>query len=228
MSEPTPSRRAPVRPAKPAKKASAAPLTPVSMLGRAALTTLTNSQRESVVDWLQHQNLPLNVVCARILDEFNLLTNTEALAHWWLGQQFAQDIRASSALATELQTELAALPVAFDPRLLTRTSQAKFEAEVARHYDLKDHVALRRLQQTDRSQALAERSFEHRRSHQDQQIQLARDKFEFDAAELVLEHAEALRTIAADRSLPREDKLNAVRLHLFGPAPQPPAADRAA
>ena len=225
MTKPAATRRAAGASSRPRKQPAAPPDPDVSvpMIGRAALTTLTADQKDAITAWLEVQGLSVREASARLLPEYGIVANAEALAHWWLGRQFAQNVRASSQMATDLQNELESLPVTFDPGLLSRTSQAKFEAEITREIDFREHVALRRLQQTDRSQALAERSLKLRRAearrhavHSEQQLKLARDKFEFQAAEVALEHAEALRTIASDRSLPREEKLTAIRHRLFG------------
>lgn len=141
-------------------------------------------------------------------------------------QCFARDVRASALLASDLQADLESLPVDLDQDLISRASQSKFEAEIAQRGEIKDHIALRRLRQTDRAQAIAERALKLRASqqrrlsaHRKIQLKLARQKFEFDAAQAVLDHLASLRRIAADRSLPSQEKLNAVRMRLFGAPP---------
>jgi hypothetical protein len=136
-------------------------------------------------------------------------------------------VRASALLASELQADLESLPLDLGLDLISRASQAKFEAEIAQRGDIKDHVALRRLRQTDRAQAIAERALKLRASqarrqsaHSKVRLKLARQKFEFDAAQAVLDHLESLRAIAADRSLPSQEKLHAIRVRLFGAPPE--------
>lgn len=143
------------------------------------------------------------------------------------GKSFAQDVRASALLASDLQADLESLPLDLDHDLISRASQAKFEAEIAQRGDIKDHVALRRLRQIDRAQSIAERALKLRASqarrssaHRKIQLKLACQKFEFDAAQAALDHLESLRAIAADRSLPSQEKLHAMRRRLFGAPPE--------
>ena len=102
-----------------------------------------------------------------------------------------------------------------------RTAQAVFEADVARKGDLKNHIALRRLRQTDRAQDESHRQRERAIEQRERQLELAREKFEFDAAAAVLDHLAEVREIAADRSLRHPAKIQAVRRRLFGDPPPP-------
>ena len=96
-----------------------------------------------------------------------------------------------------------------------------FEADVARRNDLPNYIALRKLRQADRAQDEGRRQRERSIEQRERQLELAREKFEFSAAEAVLDGLPELRRIADDRSLHRPDKIQAVRRRLFGE--QPPA-----
>ncbi len=54
----------------------------------------------------------------------------------------------------------------------------------------------------------------------ERELQLQKDKFEFNAARACLTHLPSLRTIAADTSLDQNAKLQAIRAKLFGQLPE--------
>jgi hypothetical protein len=54
----------------------------------------------------------------------------------------------------------------------------------------------------------------------ERELALAIQKFQFDGAKAALKEVKALRAIAADRSLNSSAKIEAVRLKLWGPAPE--------
>ena len=133
---------------------------------------------------------------------------------------FMSDVRSAAEFAEGLRAELAELPGGPDTDFIFRTAQAVFEADVARRGDLKQHIALRRLRQIDRTQdenhLQSERAIEQR----ERALALSRERFEFDAAEVVLDHLSELKAILQDRSMKRPAKIQAVRRRLFGEAPE--------
>ena len=138
-------------------------------------------------------------------------------------EKFLGDVRDAAEFSEQLREQLQFLPGRLDSEFIFRTAQAVFEADVVRRGDLKSHIALRRLRQTDRAQdesfAQRERAIEQREA----QLLLAREKFEFTAAEAVLDHLSEVRTIADDRTLRHRVKIEQVRHRLFGDPPEPEA-----
>ena len=138
---------------------------------------------------------------------------------------FMRDVRDAAEFAERFRTGLLdEYPAGIDSDFIFRTAQAVFEADVARRGDLKNHIALRRLRQTDRAQDDSHRQRERAIEQRERQLELAREKFEFDAAAAILDHLTAVREIAADRSMRHPAKIQAVRRRLFGePPPSEPA-----
>ena len=132
---------------------------------------------------------------------------------------FMRDVRDAAEFAEGLRMELACLPGGPDTDFIFRTAQAVFEADVARRGDLKQHIALRRLRQIDRTQDENHLQRERAIEQRERALALSRERFEFDAAEVVLDHLSELKAILQDRSLKRPAKIQAVRLRLFGVQP---------
>ena len=134
---------------------------------------------------------------------------------------FMRDVRDAAEFAEGLREELACLPGGPDTDFIFRTAQAVFEADVARRGDLKQHIALRRLRQIDRTQDENHLQRERALEQRERAMALSRERFEFDAAEVVLDHLRELKAIQQDRSMKRPAKIQAVRLRLFGAGPGP-------
>ena len=135
---------------------------------------------------------------------------------------FMSDVRSAAEFAEGLRAELAELPGGPDTDFIFRTAQAVFEADVARRGDLKQHIALRRLRQIDRTQDENHLQRERAIEQRERALALSRERFEFDAAEVVLDHLSELKAILQDRSMKRPAKIQAVRMRLFGAGPRPP------
>ena len=132
---------------------------------------------------------------------------------------FMSDVRGAAEFAEGLRAELAELPGGPDTDFIFRTAQAVFEADVARRGDLKQHIALRRLRQIDRTQDENHLQRERAIEQRERALALSRERFEFDAAEVVLDHLGELKAILQARSLTRPAKIEAVRRRLFGEGP---------
>ena len=125
---------------------------------------------------------------------------------------FVSEVREAAEFAAGVRTALTSLSSPLDPDTIFQTSQAVFEADVARRRILKDYIALHRLRQAERNLNLRERAFE-----------LSREKYEFDAASAVLARLAEIKEIDADRTLAQPEKIQAVRHSLFGVSPLPEA-----
>ncbi len=133
---------------------------------------------------------------------------------------FMADVREAAEFTERFRTELLEeYPQGLDSEFMFRTAQAVFEADVARKGDLKNHILLRKLRQADRAQDESHHQRERAIEQRERQLELAREKFEFDAAAAVLDHLSEVREIAADRSMRHASKIQAVRRRLFGDAP---------
>ena len=122
---------------------------------------------------------------------------------------FIEEVRASAEFAAGVRAALSTMPSGLDPETLFQTAQAVFEADVARNHDIKNHIALRRVRQNERLLKQRDRNLEWRRY-----------QFEFKTVKAVMEHLAEIKKIDADRSLPDQTKIDAVRQCLFGEPPK--------
>ena len=122
---------------------------------------------------------------------------------------FIEEVRASAEFAAGVRAALATMPAGPDPETLFLTAQAVFEADVARNHDIKNHIALRRVRQNERLLRQRDRNLEWRRF-----------QFQYKTVEAVLAHFAELKNINADRALPNQAKIDAVRQCLFGEPPK--------
>ena len=122
--------------------------------------------------------------------------------------EFLRDVRESAEFAAGVRTALSTLTSSLDTTTIFETSQAVFEADVARRRSLKDFIAIQRLRQAERNIDL-----------RCQALELTREKYEFSAAAAVLERLAEIKEIDADRTLAQPEKIQAVRQRLFGAAP---------
>jgi hypothetical protein len=83
-------------------------------------------------------------------------------------------------------------------------------------------LGLKRQELATRNQAedLKLKQREKELDRKERELALAIQKFQFDGAKAALKEVKALRAIAADRSLNSAAKVEAVRLKLWGPAPE--------
>ncbi len=91
----------------------------------------------------------------------------------------ARGRRVRQGFQTELRKDY---PRGLNSAHIFRTAQAVFEADVARRNDLPNYIALRKLRQADRAQDESHRQRERGIEQRERQLELAREKFEFDAA----------------------------------------------
>lgn len=92
-------------------------------------------------------------------------------------------------------------------------------AEFALKSDAKTASRYMRLAMDLRDRQLRSREVELKdaaQSTKDEQLKLAREKFEFDAAKAAMEKAAEIKTISADDALAADEKIAKVRAALFG------------
>ena len=106
---------------------------------------------------------------------------------------------ADYALAADTFTNLA-----IDASMKGNDKAVGIYSGAARHY--------REMMQQDKKLALTERA----QATKEDQLKLAREKFEFDAAKKAMELAAEIKSVAADDSLDDDEKIQRVREALFG------------
>ena len=106
---------------------------------------------------------------------------------------------ADYALAADTFTNLA-----IDASMKGNDKAVAIYSGAARHY--------REMMQQDKKLALTERA----QATKEDQLKLAREKFEFDAAKKAMELAAEIKSVAADDSLDDDEKIAKVREALFG------------
>lgn len=177
----------------------------------AKLLNLPEEQQAQLCDWLL-SGLPYHQAKAMLLDQFKVETSLAALHNFYDSVCAAELIarrRRAVTTAEEIAGEAAKKPGQFDAATIDALKQKSFELSISRRADPRDVKSLFMLVLKARDQDLAERN-----------IDLAREKFEFDAAKAALEVLPELRRISDDRSISEGDKLTQARLALFGDLPE--------
>lgn len=178
----------------------------------AVLKNLPPDQYEALVDWLL-AGAPYRVIRQRLRDEFDVeIRSDSALSEFWSSECSAALVarrKRACDLADDVASAAEATPGRFDSATIDALKQKAFELAIAPQSDPRDVKNLFTLVLKARSQDLDE-----------QQIALARDRFEFDAAKAALAALEDLRQIAGDRSLDESARVDAVRRRLFGVIPE--------
>jgi hypothetical protein len=152
-------------------------------------------------------------------------TNAEALSKFWHWWPLVSHLRLASSMGDALKDILRELPgLDLDEERIGRAAQTIFEAQALKEEDSKLFVALRQLRQNDRNLTLQEQSGktkakqkERSLAQKDQELKLAREKFELEASALLLDAATRARAdeINASTSLTRAQKIAAMRKAAF-------------
>lgn len=179
------------------------------------LDALPREQREKLAEWYGLRDDPplaLKKIRDLLASEFGVATSVSSLSDFY--PKIAADVllaRREQAVTTadELAKAASETPGQFDEASIDLLKQRTFELLVKQCASPKDVKALFGLVLQSRAQELEQK-----------QLQLAREKFEFDAAAAALKELPALKKIAGDRSLDQQAKLRAVRERLFGEVPE--------
>jgi hypothetical protein len=176
----------------------------------AKLLNLPEEQQAQLSDWLL-SGIPYHTVKQMVFDNFKVATSLGALNSFY--NQFcsasliARRQRAVTT-ASEIAQEAESKPGRFDSATIDALKQKAFELSINPGSDPRDVKSLFMLVLKARDQQLDQ---DH--------LALDRDKFQFDAAKACLEKLPELKTIAADRGLGEQAKLDAIRKQLFGEVP---------
>lgn len=152
--------------------------------------------------------------------EFGVDAPSRTAFYAWLGRMRAEESAHRLEQAATAAAEAAALAK-------TKTSD---EAQIAAYKAMATELALRTGSADEAAKfvnmaaALSERRLRAReldikaraQETKDEQLKLAREKFEFDAAKAAMDKAAEIKSISADDSLAADEKIAKVRAALFG------------
>jgi hypothetical protein len=163
------------------------------------LKTLPEERQEQIMARLKSEGYAETVAW---LKADGLRTSVTALSEFYSWWNLRQQLSRNQSTVQTLLSNLHRFDPSYTPGQIQELGQAFF-------------TALALEQQDPKAWAMTQRVGLDR-----EQLQLQRDRFEFDAAKACLEKLPELKQIAADRSLNEDAKLEAVRQRLFGVAPK--------
>ena len=175
------------------------------------LMSLPEEQQQQLIDWML-SNMPYHTVKKMCLQKFKVTTSLAALSHFWESEcsvAFLARRKRAVTTAEEIAEDAQRTPGRFDAATLQALKQKAFELSISPQADPRDVKSLFMLVLKARDQELSSA-----------ELNLAREKFEFDAAKAALAKLPDLRRIAGDRKLNQGQILEAVRMRLFGMAPE--------
>jgi hypothetical protein len=175
------------------------------------LLNLPEEQQAQLADWLL-SGVPYHQAREMVAKDFKVeVRSLNAFSKFWqsvcaphLLSRRARAVETADAVAAEA----AKTPGRFDQATIDALKQKAFEQAISPGADPKAVRAIFSLVLKARDQDLDA-----------QQIQLDRDKFEFDAVEKAMEHAEFIKTTKANPKLSQAEKISAIRQRLFGVLP---------
>ena len=190
------------------------------------LAKLPEHVREQLIAWLVDENLSYAEARERLHLDCNVETSEAALGGFY--QHFCRPyvLRRSAEAAERLQETTGELMQSWDEPSIALVKQTYFELLSAPHPDAK-LVAVFAMQIADINRGKLERDkleF-NREKHADthsakmQDLALQREKFETDAAKKAMAFVAEIKSIAANKSLDSDARVEQVRLRLFGAAP---------
>ena len=147
----------------------------------------------------------------------------EALAFWRSSSKWAQ-VEAQARVQVEQE---AAGKGGMSPEERNAALERNFLTIAAAAEDTETFLEFRKLdlkrQELNSKQHEVKSKLKQREKELDRkerELALSIQKFQFDGAQAALKHLSTLRSIAADRSLNSDEKIEAVRLKLWGTAPE--------
>jgi len=173
------------------------------------LLTMPAKHKSQLAQWLlsgmpYHRALPL------VKKEFGVKTSISALGTFWetyCGPELIRQRARAVKTAAQIAKEAAANPGQFDVATIDALKQKAFEMSISPGADPKAVKQLFSLVLQARGQDLDEK-----------ELELARDKFQFDAAKAALAAVGKLKAISTNSKLSASQKIDAVRKQLFGVA----------
>ena len=189
----------------------------------AKLLNLRAEDRERIAGWVQQDGaaLCLQRIASQLHIHCSAAVLYEALAFW---ESEAENDRARAMAMAQLTQEEAdktMSPPEFMAALDRRMAMLKAAAKDDKGYNDARYLII--ADESARTKAELERVKIELKQKQvalkGTEVKLAIDRFQFDGAKAALKFAKELRTIAADRTLNDDQKVEQVRLKLWGPVP---------
>ena len=190
------------------------------------LLNLPQHQQDALADWLL-DGMSYADARERLHMDFNVQSSEAALGGFYQHVCAPLRLRRASEAANALPELAGGLTTGWDVASVALVQRKYFELLAAPFADPKE-LAVFAMQIADINRGQLERAkleFNKQKHAETTQIKTAdlalqREKFEFDAAKKAIEHAAAIKTIATNRSLDSDARVEQVRLRLFGSAPQ--------
>jgi len=188
-----------------------------------------DAHAERLSEWFGIQKMTLVAARSRLSSEFGCSVSLNALSKWWHRQQQARmqdrllsDIASGAKFNRQLEQQLDANPPPEDRTLmqLIKTLIAQLAVQGAADTDTMKMVATFTSLVLDERKAVGSYKLKEQGLNlRERQIQLDREKFEFDAAKACLKELPELKTIASNGKLTQAEKIDAIRRKLFGVLP---------
>ena len=197
------------------------------------LGNLPAAQKQQLIEWLLDEGLNCRQAQERLLQDFNIKAGHTSVYNFYL--QFCVPLRLQRAAraADDLPKRAGTLMTKWDPSSMALVKQRYFELLAAPAADPKElalfatqvvHVDRVRFDREklkfQRQQAAAALRLKRRA------LALSKWKFETKAADLALQFAKEIKTIAANRALDADAKIEQVRQRLFGRTPANPKENK--
>jgi hypothetical protein len=173
-------------------------------------TKLSELQQAELAEWLL-TGMPYHRAQERVAKDFGLSVSVSAFTPFWERVCVPQLIcrRSQQRVAAEVRAgEAEKNPAKFAEATLDALQERAMQLANSPQSDPKEVKAIYALILKARDQELTT-----------QQMQLDREKFEFDAAEACLKKLPELKSIASNPKLDQQSKIQAIRQKLFGVLP---------
>ena len=193
------------------------------------LAELPADQREQLIEWMLGEGLTCRQAQEQLRAKYRVELDLTTLYWFYLEECVPLRLRRAAAAANALPTRTGAVMANWDESNMAIVKQRYFELLAAPAADPKElalfatQVVYAERARTQRDTLLLQRDkavADYRLKRQ--ALAFAKVKFQTRAADLALKFAKEIKTIAADRALDADAKIEQVRRRLFGRAPANP------
>ena len=195
------------------------------------LVSLSPAQKDELASWLLDENLSYRDAAERVGKSFGFSVCIGTIKNFWHKECVPRKLLRSAEAARSLQTVAASLKEDWQGVNAQLLGQRIFETLAGPEVDLKAVSALGAVLEKVKTRALHEKALnarlatdKRRDKQRERQMAFAREKFEFDAVEAVLEQAGKIKTVSTDRTLSSDEKRDQLRRLLFPQAFEAPPA----
>jgi hypothetical protein len=187
----------------------------------AALENLPEERQAEIMLYLREFGVPDT---KSWLDAEGVHASKDELSEFWLWRGLRELFqRKRTMIATvleDLKREMEAKGETISEAELFRFGQILFGARALEKEDVEAWQRIQSLRQREASLELEKTRIGVLKRRAEESLALARERFEFDAAEAVKKHHEALNAICQRSDLDDAEKREQIRLRLFGPEPE--------